>query len=466
MILPLLLTLTAAPTSQATALPPSASGAQQAAFRQLLGQGQGSQGLTLGGTPTVGAAGSALRAHRTLVPGVWQVFLDDPGTGWQESFLLGIPQQTESLQPPLLVMFHGANISEWDCYVNTTLFQDALDRGWYVVAPLGAQQVNYGIPYAQTNIAYALDFVTNVIPYDPDRVYGIGFSMGGGTLMSYAARHLDPDHPRFAAVINHTGTVSVAHTYYSVSDTSNFDNELSFGGSPAEFPFLYSRSSVVDVDSTTSQVDPNTDLVRNLTHVAVLNQHADFDPLTYIITQTQVVYAWLSAMVGSETYLLTPPFASHAWSTIDEPTALNFLYSKSLHVPTEGTHRILADRDAVWHHFRVTQDVPGAFTPFRWTLQGNLNRLTLDQTENLASVIVDTESAGLNTAVNLELVLGTGDGTAEEVTLTNYPLQPQEVLRNGVVMVLGVDWEWHPTAKTVTVHEADASGGPVWKVRP
>jgi len=334
------------------------------------------------------------------------------------------------------------------------------------MAPLGAQQVNYGIPYAQTNIAYALDFVTNVIPYDPDRVYGIGFSMGGGTVMSYAARHLDPDHPRFAAIVNHTGTVSVSHTYYNVGDTSNFDNELTFGGSPAEFPFLYSRSSVVDVDATTSQVDPNTDQARNLTHVPVLNQHADFDPLSYIVTQTQVVYAWLNAMAGSETYLLTPPFAGHAWSTIDEPTALDFLYSKSLQVPTEGTHRILADRDAAWHHFRITQDVAGAFTPFRWTLQGNLNRLTLDQTENLASVIIDTESAGLNTAVNLELVLGTGDNTAEEVTLTNYSLLPQEVLRNGVVMTLGVDWEWHPTAQTVTVHEADASGGPVWKVRP
>ena len=87
------------------------------------------RGVRAGGGGTVLAAGAGVQAQRTLVPGVWQIVLDDPGTGWQESFLLGIPSQKESLQPPLLVMFHGANVSEWDCYEHTSLFQDALDRG-------------------------------------------------------------------------------------------------------------------------------------------------------------------------------------------------------------------------------------------------------------------------------------------------------------------------------------------------
>ena len=448
-------------TTAPTAVVRQTSG--QSPLDELLRSGQGSQGITLGGNYTVGNAGTALRAQRTHAPGVWQVFLDDPGTGWQESMLVGIPKTKESANPPLLVMFHGADVSEWDCYINTTLFQDALDRGWYVIAPLGAHQVHYGIPYAQTNVEYALDLFTSLIPEDPSRVYGIGFSMGGGAVMSYAARHLDPDHPRFAAVVNHTGTVSVAHTYYSVADTFIFDHPDTFGGSPAQFPFLYSRSSTVDIDEFNDTVDPLTDMARNLAHVPVLNEHAVGDPLTYIVTQTQVVYAWLLALPGMETHLLTPPFDVHAWSTIDENTALNYLLSKTLVVPAEGEHRILADREAAWHHFYIYQDAPGAYTPLRWVMDTAQNRLTIDETENCARVVVDTLSIGLNTAVNMDVQLGTADGTAEEVTLEGYRLAPQEVLRDGVPTV---NYTWDAVTQTVTLHESDASGSPVWRVRP
>jgi pimeloyl-ACP methyl ester carboxylesterase len=436
---------------------------RQAAFEQLLRRGSGSQGLSLGGNFTTAAGGAQLRAQRTLVPGVYQIQLNDPGTGWQESVLLGIPAVKESPTPPLLVMFHGADISEWDCYVNTPLFQDALDRGWYVIAPLGAHQVNFGIPYSQINIEYALDIFTNLLPTDPERVYGIGFSMGGGTMMSYAARHLDPAHPRFAAVVNHTGGVSVANTYWSVSNTSILDNPLMFGGSPNDFPFLYSEASVVDIDFQTSAVDPQTDQARNLAHIPVLNEYAESDPLAYLRNQTQVVYDWLSLIPGMQTWLLTPNQQVHAWTTIDANTALNFLLSKTLVVPKQGEHRLLADREATWHHFYVYQDAPGAFTPLRWVMDSGANRLTLDETANLAHVVVSTLSIGLNTAVNMDIELGTADGTAELVTLTGYALQPQSVLRNGIP---SASWSWDPVAKSVTLTESDASGHPVWRIRP
>ena len=41
--------------------------------------------------------------------------------------------------------------------------------------------------------------------------------MGGGAALSYAARHRDPERGAFAAVVNHTGTISLRNTYHNVS---------------------------------------------------------------------------------------------------------------------------------------------------------------------------------------------------------------------------------------------------------
>jgi len=450
---------TAQSTTQA---PAQRSARQQRAIQQLLRVGLGSSSPTLGGAFTTGS-GPQVQVTGSPVPGVWQITIGDPGTGWVESLLVGIPSTPAVPNTPLLVMFHGANISEWDCYENTPLFQDALNRGWYVIAPLGAHQLNWAIPYAQQNIEYGLSMFAELLPIDPNRIYGIGFSMGGGTMMSYAARHHDLNRPRFAALVNHTGATSIAHTYYSVASTPAFDNPLLFGGPPTSNPFLYSQASTIDLDPGTLVVDPNTDQARNLAHVSVLNQHAQGDPLVYLIEQTQAVYSWLAAIPGMETFLLTPPQNVHDWTTIDEPTALNYLQSKTLQTPAEGQHRLLADREANWFHFYVYQDAPGAFTPLRWTMNSAANSLVIDETENLARLVVNTASIGLNTAVNLEVVMQSTDGGAEVTTLTGYPLRPQRVQRNGVS---STDWSWDPVGKTVTLNENDPGSGAVWKVRP
>jgi pimeloyl-ACP methyl ester carboxylesterase len=453
--------LPAAPPQAAPARSPQVQ-ARARALRQLLNQGAGSGTPSLGGSFTTGA-GPQVQVLASPVQGVWQVQLGDPGTGWQESVLVGLPAVPESAAAPLLVMFHGANVSEWDCYVNTPLFQQALDRGWYVIAPLGANQLNWGLPYAQQNIEYALTLFAGILPIDPTRIYGIGFSMGGGVALSYAALHQDLSKPRIAAIVNHTGSASIAHTYNNVQDPSTFENPLLFGGSPTDDPFLYSRSSVVDVAAGTLVVDPATDLARNLAHVPVLNQHADFDPLVYLIEQTQTVHAWLAQLPGATSFLLTPPFSEHAWTTIDEPTALNFLRTKTLQTPVFGQHRLLADREGSWLHFYVYQDAPGAFTPLRWDWDPVFGRLVLDQTANCARVVVNTQTLNLDTSLEVEVVMQSADGTGDVTTLTGYAAPPQEVLRDGQPTT---SWSWDPAAETLTLTESGPAAGAVWRVRP
>ena len=438
--------------------------AEVQALQGLTRRGLGTSSSTLGGSFTTGAANGGMVITPGFAPGVYRIVLDDPGTGWQESVILGVPQVQVPGPAPMLVMFHGHDVSEWDAYVNgNALFEEARSRGWYVLSPLGAHQVNYGIPYAQTNIEYALTLFTDELPIDMDRIYGAGFSMGGNTLMSYASRHHDLDKPRFAAVANHTGTVSVAFTYHNSTNTAVFEHPLLFGGSPAKVPFLYSQSSAIDIDSMTSQVDPDTDLARNLANTTVVSFYADNDPLTNAVFACQTLFNWLAVIPGVDSTLTTAPSTIHAWSTIDEVALCNTLSAKALQTPTDGIHRVLADREDNWFHFYVRQDAAGQFTPFRWNYEPVANRLTIDETENLASLDVRTDSIGLDTASNLEIIMSSSDGGAEEMTLTGYTSQPQEVKRGGVVTTA---WAWDSQTETLTLFEADPSLALTWLIQP
>jgi len=475
MLLSVLVSLVACAPAASAAPPAPVAGAVQgsqgAAARRAQGRlpragvfgealpGGGSLDQVLGGSWLNRGGGSSVAP--TGRPGIYHITFSDTGTIWQEPFLLGIPEYP--LAPaPLLVMFHSYGHTEWDCYYNTGLMKRALERGWYVVAPRGAHQYNFGIPYSQTNTEFVLDWVTTVFSVDPNRVYGVGFSMGGGGVTSYAARHLDAAHARFAAVVNHTGGVSVANTYWNSLDTSIFDDPLMFGGSPALYPFKYSQVSAIDLDPSTLTVDPDTDMARNLKHVPFETWYAVGDPIAYLLQQSDAFHAWLSAIPGISSLVQVQAF-EHTWATLDEVAVLDFLASKRLRLPSFGTHRLMADRDGRWMHFTIEQDYPDVLTPFRWNSDPSLNRFILDSTQNLRHLRVGARTIGLDTSANLTVIPGTQDGLPEEIEIQGYVTIPSQVYRNGLPTT---DWAWDPQMKSVTLFESSAAGYPQWRIEP
>lgn len=403
---------------------------------------------------TVGPAG------RT---GVHAITFNETGTGWQERFLIGVPRVPLS-PAPLLVMWHGFGVTELDCMLRTSLMKRAMDRGWYVVAPRGAHDVNFAIEYAQQNIAYVLDWVLGTLDIDEARVYGVGFSMGAGGALSFAARHLDPAGPLFAAVVNHTGTASVrnAHANESPAIKAILENALMFGGTPAQFPFAYSRASVLDLDPAGTVVDPATDLARNLTHVPIATWTATHDPLTYLLQQSDTLHAWLGS-IGASSERVHVVSNLHSWRTLNDQQVLDWLQTRTLAVPSEGSHRLLADRDGRWLHFTVQQQASGAYTPFRWNLALASNRITIDQSSNLARLVIDTSSLGLNPAQELRVVIGIADGGTDEIALDGYANPPGQVLRAGQP---SGSWSHDAPTQTLTLFESDGAAAPEWRILP
>ncbi|MFN0008399.1 MAG: hypothetical protein ACKVXR_10865 [Planctomycetota bacterium] len=395
-------------------------------------------------------------------PGLIEVTLNNTGSGWVEKFLLYTPVLTISHRAPLLVVFHRFGVSHWDAYYWTDYIEQARQRGWFVVAPLGATHASFGSLESQINIEAALRFTADNFNVDRRRVYGVGFSMGGGDVTSYAARHLDPSGLMFAAIVNHTGGVSLANTWANEWDDNDGDdgipNPLShlevpdlleywYGGPPSANYFNYQRSSTIDLDPTTETVGLGTDMSRNLAHIPVRNWMASSDPMVYLRSQT-LAFDTHVQLQNPGNQFTTVPATIHKWSTLDFAATCDWLSQFTLQVPMASS--TLADQDGKYFHFEVDQDVSGAFTPFSWIIDPITNRIVLYATGNLDRVSIDATAAGLAYSGALKLNVNTADGTGDEIRFVNVPQAPVSVTRDG----LPATGTWDPLANTFVVTES------------
>ena len=412
--------------------------------------GQGS--VPDAGIPDAGLTGSLISSTSvavSMVPvpgytGVFNVTMRNTGSGYAEAFVLQLPARPPVTPVPLLVAFHRANVSHGDAFLSTTFPAECRRRGWFFVAPLGGHQRHFSSLVSQINTQRVLEYVCNGFPIDRQRIYGVGFSMGGGAVATYAARHLDPDAPHFAAIVNHTGTVSVAHAFANDYDDNDADDgpcpggpnleapdlmEFWNGGTPATAAFSFSRCSTIDIDPVSLLVNDQTDLARNLAQIPVMTVLATGDTHPYLPFQTQ---CWVGELqhVGVNNRFITVPFVGHSWAALDDHATCEWFDPIRASVPTEGNQ--LADEDGQRvQRFTVQQDHTGAFTPFQWYADAIANRLSLWGTVNLKRLTVDAEALGLTYAGTLRWNQMSADSTDDELLLTNLPYGPALVLRDG-----------------------------------
>ena len=388
--------------------------------------------------PSAGSIGAS--------PLVYEVTIQ-PGTGFNERFLV---QSTGQVGPrPLLVVFHKFGVSHYDAYFNTSFFEEARRRGWYAVAPLSSGQSHFS------------DERSHV---DTTRIYAVGFSMGGGAAMNYAARHLDPTGMMIAAVFNQSGILSHEDTYpQSVPSVQQiYDNRFGTGAPGSASPWLLQRGSVFGFDPFTLTVVPDTDLGRNLLHVATRITRTSGD-VPYLITQNDLFQQHLLSLgANPATHVLNLiNYPGHSWDAVSETLVCNWLRSHQLALPDAGN--TLAHENGRFFDFDIEQDVAGSFTPFQWSVSSASNLLTLSGTSNLARLRLHTLDAGLAPLSPLDLTMATGDGLADTLVLTDYGSVPTQVLRDGVPTAA---WSHDPLASELTLFEIDGSTQHAWTIQP
>lgn len=398
-------------------------------------------------------------ALRPQAPQRYRVNLT-PGTGFSERTWV---QEAASTTPrPLLVVFHRFGVSEVDAIVTTRLFEEARRRQWHVVAPRSWGAIHFSSQLSKIHTRAVLDWATTNLDVDDQRIYAVGFSMGGGAALNYAATNLGANEPRFAAVAALTPLLDHEHAYSVEVQTTRdtYDDIFGNGSLNSADPYLMRRSGLFQLDPL-QQVVPGTDLARNLAHTNVFNLRASSD-IPYLMTQFDAFVAHLAGLplVSAQHTSLVTNFVGHSWDAFDERLVCDWLRLFQLQTPTSGN--TLADANRAYFHFDVEQDVSTAFSPFSWNLDGANNTFTLSATANLQSLRVRTLAAGLSNTAPLTITLSAADGLADEVILTDLPLAPVQVLRDGAPTA---NWMHNSLSGELTLLETDPAQH-VWVVTP
>ena len=439
-------------------------------------------------------------------------------TGIPESVVVGEPSGASASQPaPALILFHSYYEDPTALETRTSFFDEAMARGWFVIAPLGANIANFGIDYAQQNTEDALEFVwANFGSFiDQERVYGVGFSMGGGWASSYAARHVGLGDIRMAAQLIHTGTLSLTDLSHrsrhrplflpagsGVVRQADFDSPVLFGPDiDPERAFRMRRSSSLHVDWTDTGFEsfwipslPNPDningdqsLAWNLRHTYQAFTWATDDksaPLGVLATQTEITRDFLVGTVGQVpaaplTPCLVPQPApsacpeNHCWGFLCEDEVLDWLAMHTLQpIDPTVTQELRMDADRQWHAFLVERTGPLALARMRYAADPATQELQIEDLFKVASLEFQPADLGLNSAPapGEDLLVRTHaasiGGALPELRLTGLGSQPAlaEIefdQPGGGTSLVTATTTWDPATSTLVVAPvAGSAAGP------
>ncbi|MFT4649283.1 MAG: hypothetical protein ACI9X4_002521 [Glaciecola sp.] len=414
----------------------------------------------------VGNNASLMRAA-----GMWHnlsIFV--PATQQTELFILGIPNIPASVSAPLLVGMRQNNVSHQDIIVHTTFWEECLARGWYLLAPLSSGPPGFlttggATIHAQVNTEAALEWVTANYPIESSRIYGVGFSAGASVLGTYAARHLDPQDPMFAAIVYHTGGSDLVDTYNSLDSTDQAVLANLMGGTPTAIPFEYRRVGSVELDLVPTWVAGGDHMAWNLGSIPTQVWYATNDMNGLLVTQTSELFDWMNLNGNGPVSLYMgvnpdPTNGAHNWSLLNETQICDWFAMQVLTPPQSGD--LLIDQDARYHYFDVQQSVPGAFSRLGFVITLGNNELELKQTDNVDRITLSPADLGLFTVSGVVLTLDLEAlDSGDEVVLEGLALAPLNVVRDGMA---SANWVYSATEETLTISEPQ-TGWHVWSVQ-
>lgn len=176
----------------------------------------------------------------------------ETGSGVGETFQyeLGDDYSAGGTPHPLLVAYHGYGSSAASVATASLMDDEANRRAWVYMAPTGLDDQLFGSPPSQLNTAAAIQWMLDNANVDPDQVYLVGFSMGGGVVANFAARHRDPAGIMAAAVgmISPTVDWTQEHALGTSAVQAILEHPFNFGSSPAVDPWAYQQASAVYFD--------------------------------------------------------------------------------------------------------------------------------------------------------------------------------------------------------------------------
>lgn len=333
----------------------------------------------------------------------------------------------------LVIAFHSYGVSEKDIWINTDIAQMCADRGWALIAPYGMVDTHYGNVASQESLVKVINTVQKYFQFDPDRVYAMGFSMGGGAALSFAMRHMSESRVQVAAVVNHTGTQDLVDVYQSgtIGVKTMLSNAQHFGTAPTStdgaFPYLRVSPSRLVLGN----VDPNLTPVRNLGHVPIYTFVNTSDPQTKLVSDNLAVTSYLQSIGHNVTLVAPAGAATHKWNTMDMVAAFRWLERQSL-APKPTTMQMFADKEIQYLDTKVRDKQDLRVARYDLTAFAGTNSLDVVNTRYLNTLAIDAAALGLDPDAPLGITWSSIDALGDELVILGVTHPPASVTLDGL----------------------------------
>jgi pimeloyl-ACP methyl ester carboxylesterase len=348
------------------------------------------------------------------------------GTGFMERIQVMTPfgYSPSQANVPMLLVANGYGLSAGSFYNGMSDFPDeANNRGWLICVVTQLDDKSFGAwNKPQGNVAAALDYMVANYRVDPDRIYGIGWSAGGGAMASYAARHLDPASPMIAAVVTNAGSVDLVDVYDSEVPAVKtiMENVNLFQGNPA-FPayhYNYERTETIFTVQSTGALNSTYCQARNLKNIPIYHVYSTDDTIPYLPLQNQMYASYLQS-IGANivTNAVTGTVPSHSWNLLDEHAVLDWCEQFTVN-RNPASFQLNADRSADYYWSTLTQRTTGQYSRIEVTANTATNDLQIEGLENLSAVELAPPQSVLSLQTRLTLSVENTDAATVALTLT------------------------------------------------
>lgn len=442
-------------------------------------------------------------------------------TGDTEFYWMYRPILSSTFPQPLIVIFHSTygdhtTPTKQNLWDDWDLIHKANCQGWYVAVhdggfigspdpscPPATAAPTYGSERFMAHTREALTHMLASFNVNPNRIYGVGFSSGGGEALAYAARNLDPaaademTGASLAAVIAHSSYISSSYEFFQDPNFPGLVVSCNLNGASGfdycSDPFLWQRASVlvpsdawIDFSTCTESppwpsspwMTPNQAVQENrsqIRNIATLPMRSTYTPNEHfpIIDEALLLENWLDLHYGGLTthgvndHQVVPNCSiacpmpnttecspKHQWDTLCADHVLNFFAGKTIGqywALTNGgqlNRTLFADGDRKFH-FEVTPALAGEFVVFDWGVVGADHLTILDpgSPTNLGTIRIRADDAYSVLDTGNTVTLDTD--TPFQCVVTDYASDLTDLKRDGISQSPGF-WSWNPIDEEIS----------------
>ncbi|MBM3985443.1 MAG: hypothetical protein FJ296_07115 [Planctomycetes bacterium] len=382
------------------------------------------------------------------------------GTGIGEIFKYQIPGgYAPGDDPvPMVIGYHGFGLSASSVATQTTLDEECNARGWFYMSPTGLDDQLFGSDPSQINTEAAVQFMLDNFSIDPDRIYMVGFSMGGGVCANFTARRRDPDGIMIAALGVVSGTFDWTQAWIignaAVQDL--LENPFNFGGTPFQFPFAYQASSglyfsIGSYPPLPGVLEFGRSMALNLGHVPTYVTWDLADTLPEVLAGQPVFLGLVAALGG--TLVSKPvtgtPVPTHSWAVLNEADLFNFFDGKvAQRYP--AVIEALAEKGKTVGWVEVEQAASGDFTRLDAMAVPASQSASASGVTNARRLTLDLGAAGLAGSGPFHVAGSASDASGFELAAAGTSVAPAWMLET-VGGALAQDFEGDPADDSVWV---------------